>query len=95
MKKLAIILITLALLDIGLTLVGLSLGASEGNPLMQLLITTWWGIALKLFLTCGVAIYCYKRKGKLALWLANGLMLLVVLNNAIPIAIYYYVLFTS
>jgi len=98
MKKLAIVLILLALLDIGLTLIGLSLGATEGNPLLATLITTWWGIALKLFLTCGVVVWCALRwdnKAKLALRIINFIMLLVVLNNAIPIAIYYYVLFTS
>lgn len=61
--KFIVLMVTLAVLDVITTRVGIAYGAYEFNPVMQSLIMSWWGIGLKLFLT---AVMCwsvmYKRR---------------------------------
>ena len=57
----------------------------EVNPLMAQIITTWWGILVKFFLTCGVAFWLYYREAKKTLNLITMFMSLVILNNLIAL----------
>lgn len=47
---------TLALLDVITTHIGLKLGFQEANPVMREVIEQWWGVAIKLVATLIVAI---------------------------------------
>lgn len=78
-------LVLFAIIDCLTTNYGLVYGATELNPIMENLISTSFGIFIKIFLTALVGIYLYFRKAKKTLIAVNLIMLLICLNNILVI----------
>ena len=74
-------LVLLAIIDCLTTNYGLVYGATELNPIMQNLISTSFGVFIKIFITGIVGIYLYFRQAKKTLIAVNLIMLLICLNN--------------
>ena len=78
-------LVFFAIIDCLSTNYGLVYGATELNPIMENLISTSFGIFIKIFLTGVVGIYLYFRQAKKTLFAVNLIMLLICLNNILVI----------
>ena len=78
-------LVFFAIIDCLSTNYGLVYGATELNPIMENLISTSFGIFIKIFLTGLVGIYLYFRKAKKTLIAVNLIMLLICINNILVI----------
>jgi len=78
-------LVLFAIIDCLTTNYGLAYGATELNPIMENLISTSFGIFIKIFITGLVGIYLYFRKAKKTLIAVNLIMLLICLNNILVI----------
>ena len=78
-------LVLLAIIDCLTTKYGLVYGANELNPIMENLISTSFGIFIKIFITGLVGIYLYFRQAKKTLFVVNLIMLLICLNNILVI----------
>lgn len=78
-------LVLFAIIDCLTTNYGLVYGATELNPIMVHLISTSFGIFIKIFLTGVVGIYLYFRHAKKTLVAVNLIMLLICLNNILVI----------
>lgn len=74
-------LVLFAIIDCLTTKYGLVYGATELNPIMENLISTNFGVFIKIFITALVGIYLYFRKAKKTLFAVNMIMLLICLNN--------------
>ena len=85
MKILIFTLVLFAIIDCLSTNYGLVFGATELNPIMKNLISTSFGIFIKIFLTGLVGIYLYFRQAKKTLFAVNLIMLLICLNNILVI----------
>lgn len=85
MKILIFTLVLFAIIDCLTTNYGLIYGATELNPIMDNLITTSFGVFIKIFLTGVVGIYLYFRQAKKTLIAVNLIMLLICLNNILVI----------
>ena len=86
MMKLQILtLVMFAIIDCLTTNYGLLYGATELNPIMENLVSTSFGVFIKIFLTGVVGIYLYFRKAKKTLIAVNLIMLLICLNNILVI----------
>ena len=85
MKILIFTLVLFAIIDCLTTNYGLVYGATELNPIMENLISTSFGVFIKIFLTGVVGIYLYFRKAKKTLIGVNLIMLLICLNNILVI----------
>ena len=81
MKVLIFTLVLFAIIDCLTTNIGLVYGATELNPFMENLISTGFGVFIKIFITALVGIYLYFRKAKKTLITVNLIMLLICLNN--------------
>jgi hypothetical protein len=87
-KMMIILIFTLvlfAIIDCLTTNYGLVYGATELNPIMENLISTSFGVFIKIFITGLVGIYLYFRKAKKTLIAVNLIMLLICLNNILVI----------
>ena len=80
-------LVLFAIIDCLTTNYGLVYGATELNPIMENLITTSFGVFIKIFITGLVGIYLYFRQAKKTLFTVNLIMLLICLNNILVIMI--------
>ena len=78
-------LVLFAIIDCLTTNYGLLYGASELNPIMENLISTSFGVFIKIFITGLVGIYLYFRQAKKTLIAVNLIMLLICLNNILVI----------
>ncbi|NLL01502.1 MAG: hypothetical protein GX265_00540 [Mollicutes bacterium] len=78
-------LVLFAIIDCLSTRYGLVHGATELNPIMENLISTNFGVFIKIFLTGVVGIYLYFRQAKKTLYAVNLIMLLICLNNILVI----------
>ncbi len=78
-------LVLFAIIDCLTTNYGLVYGATELNPIMENLITTSFGVFIKIFITGVVGIYLYFRQAKKTLFAVNLIMLLICLNNILVI----------
>ncbi len=78
-------LVLFAIIDCLLTNYGLAYGATELNPIMENLISTSFGVFIKIFLTGVVGIYLYVRQAKKTMIAVNLIMLLICLNNILVI----------
>jgi len=78
-------LVLFAIIDCLTTNYGLLYGATELNPIMENLISTSFGIFIKIFITGLVGIYLYFRQAKKTLFTVNLIMLLICLNNILVI----------
>ena len=85
MKILIFTLVLFAIIDCLTTNYGLVYGATELNPIMENLISTSFGIFIKIFITGLVGIYLYFRHAKKTLFAVNLIMLLICLNNILVI----------
>ena len=85
MKILIFTLVLFAIIDCLTTNYGLLYGATELNPIMENLISTSFGIFLKIFITGVVGVYLYFRQAKKTLVAVNLIMLLICLNNILVI----------
>ena len=85
MKILIFSLVLFAIIDCLSTNIGLVYGATELNPIMVNLISTNFGIFIKIFITGLVGIYLYFRQAKKTLFVVNLIMLLICLNNILVI----------
>ena len=74
-------LMLFAIIDCLTTNYGLVHGATELNPIMDNLISTNFGVFIKIFITGLVGIYLYFRQAKKTLITVNIIMLLICLNN--------------
>ena len=81
MKILIFTLVLFAIIDCLTTNYGLVYGATELNPIMENLISTSFGIFIKIFITGLVGIYLYFRQAMKTLIAVNLIMLLICLNN--------------
>ena len=78
-------LVFFAIIDCLTTNYGLIYGATELNPIMENLISTSFGIFIKIFITGVVGVYLYFRQAKKTLFAVNLIMLLICLNNILVI----------
>ena len=78
-------LVLFAIIDCLTTNYGLVYGATELNPIMENLISTSFGVFIKIFITGVVGIYLYFRQAKKTLFAVNLIMLLICLNNILVI----------
>ncbi len=78
-------LVLFAIIDCLTTNYGLVYGATELNPIMENLISTSFGVFIKIFITGVVGIYLYVRQAKKTLITVNLIMLLICLNNILVI----------
>ena len=78
-------LVFFAIIDCLTTNYGLVHGATELNPIMENLISTSFGIFIKIFITGLVGVYLYFRQTKKTLVAVNLIMLLICLNNILVI----------
>ena len=78
-------LVLFAIIDCLTTNYGLVYGATELNPIMENLISTSFGVFIKIFITGVVGIYLYFRLAKKTLIAVNLIMLLICLNNILVI----------
>ena len=78
-------LVLFAIIDCLTTNYGLVYGATELNPIMESLISTNFGIFIKIFITGLVGIYLNYRQAKKTLIAVNLIMLLICLNNILVI----------
>ena len=85
MKILTFTLLLFAIIDCLSTKYGLVYGATELNPIMDNLISTNFGVFIKIFITGVVGIYLYFRQAKKTLIAVNLIMLLICLNNILVI----------
>ena len=85
MKILIFTLVFFAIIDCLTTNYGLVYGATELNPIMENLISTSFGVFIKIFITGLVGIYLYFRQAKKTLFTVNLIMLLICLNNILVI----------
>ncbi len=74
-------LVLFAIIDCLTTNYGLVYGATELNPIMENLISTSFGVFIKIFITGLVGVYLYFRKARKTLITVNLIMLLICLNN--------------
>lgn len=84
-KILIFTLVLFAIIDCLTTNYGLVYGATELNPIMENLITTSFGVFIKIFITGVVGIYLYFRQAKKTMIAVNLIMLLICLNNILVI----------
>ena len=87
MKILIFTLVLFAIIDCLTTNYGLLYGATELNTIMENLISTSFGIFIKIFITGVVGVYLYFRQAKKTLFAVNLIMLLICLNNILVIII--------
>ena len=85
MKILIFTLVLFAIIDCLTTNYGLVYGATELNPIMENLISTSFGVFIKIFITGVVGVYLYFRQAKKTLFAVNLIMLLICLNNILVI----------
>jgi len=85
MKILIFTLVLFTIIDCLTTNYGLLYGATELNPIMENLISTSFGVFIKIFITGVVGIYLYFRQAKKTLFAVNLIMLLICLNNILVI----------
>ena len=85
MKILIFTLVLFAIIDCLTTNYGLVYGATELNPIMENLISTSFGVFIKIFITGVVGVYLYFRQAKKTLIVVNLIMLLICLNNILVI----------
>ena len=85
MKILIFTLVFFAIIDCLTTNYGLVYGATELNPIMENLISTSFGVFIKIFITGVVGVYLYFRQAKKTLFAVNLIMLLICLNNILVI----------
>ena len=78
-------LVFFAIIDCLTTNYGLVYGATELNPIMENLISTSFGVFIKIFITGVVGVYLYFRQAKKTLIAVNLIMLLICLNNILVI----------
>lgn len=78
-------LVLFAIIDSLTTNYGLVRGAAELNPIMDNLISTSFGVFIKIFISGLVGIYLYFRQAKKTLVVVNLIMLLICLNNILVI----------
>lgn len=78
-------LVLFAIIDCLSTNYGLVYGATELNPIMDNLISTSFGVFIKIFITGLVGIYLYFRQAKKTLIAVNLIMFLICLNNILVI----------
>lgn len=78
-------LVFFAIIDCLATNYGLHYGATELNPIMENLISTSFGVFIKILITGAVGIYLYFRQAKKTLFAVNLIMLLICLNNILVI----------
>jgi len=87
MKMQIFTLVFFAIIDCLTTNYGLVYGATELNPIMENLISTSFGVFIKIFITGVVGIYLYFRQAKKTLIAVNLIMILICLNNILEIMI--------
>ena len=85
MKILIFTLVLFAIIDCLTTNYGLVYGATELNPIMDNLISTSFGVFIKIFITGVVGVYLYFRQAKKTLIAVNLIMLLICINNILVI----------
>ena len=85
MKILIFTLVFFAIIDCLTTNYGLVYGATELNPIMENLISTSFGVFIKIFITGLVGVYLYFRRAKKTMIAVNLIMLIICLNNILVI----------
>ena len=78
-------LVLFAIIDCLTTNYGLVYGATELNPIMENLISTSFGVFIKIFITGLVGVYLYFRRAKKTMIAVNLIMLIICLNNILVI----------